>query len=146
MQKKRRLMDSKVCSKCKIEKPKSEFQKRHDRPIGVRPRCRDCQRKVDAEYRLTDRGKRKYRTSQWRQSNIDISYDEYKEKYKLLEGCCEICKEQLPSLCVDHNHATGEIRGLLCTTCNLALEHLKESHKIMNNAIKYIKKYGGNDV
>jgi hypothetical protein len=139
-------MASKVCSKCSIEKPASEFAKRYDRPIGLRPWCKECQRKIDAEHRLTDRGKKKYRTQLWRKSNIAISYEEYKQKYNEVEGKCEICQESFSSLCVDHNHETGELRGLLCTPCNLAIEHLKESPNIMNNAIQYIKKYGGRNV
>ena len=139
-------MDSKVCSKCKVDKALDQFAKRYDRPIGVRPWCRECQRKIDAEKRKTDAGKKKYRTQLWKQSGIDITYEEYKEKYEALAGCCEICNEQYPSLCVDHNHDTGEIRGLLCTSCNLAIEHLKESVENMNNAITYIEYYGGRNV
>lgn len=139
-------MDSKVCSKCKTDKPISEYQKRYDRPVGVRPWCRKCQKEIDAKHRLTDRGKKKYRTRLWKKSNINISYEEYKERYDLLDGRCEICNDQLPSLCVDHNHKTRQLRGLLCTPCNLAIEHLKESPDIMNNAITYLNKYGGRNV
>ena len=135
-------MRFKVCSRCKIEKDETNFQKRKDRPIGLRPWCRDCQRNIDREDRKTDNGKRKYRNSNWKQKGINITYEEYKEKYVRLGGCCEICKEQLPSLCVDHNHTTGQIRGLLCTPCNLAIEHLKESTNILMNAIDYLYKYG----
>jgi hypothetical protein len=139
-------MQSKVCSKCKVDKSIDQFTKRYDRPIGVRPWCRECQRSIDAKSRETDKGKKKYRKQIWKKAGIDITYEQYKEKYQALEGKCEICYDQLPSLCVDHNHATGEVRGLLCTPCNLAIENLKESPEIMSNAIKYIKKYGGRNV
>jgi len=82
----------------------------------------------------------------WKKSGIDITYEEYKKRYDRLEGCCEICKEEFDALCVDHNHSTGKIRGLICTPCNLAIDHLKESPDIMNNAIDYIKFYGGDNV
>ena len=139
-------MDSKVCSKCNIEKDASLFQKRYDRPVGIRPWCKECQKKIDTEHRKTDAGKKKYRKQLWKKSGIDITYEEYKERYEKLDGKCEICNDQLPALCVDHNHKTGEVRGLLCTPCNLAIEHLKESIEIMNNAVEYIKKYGGKNV
>lgn len=139
-------MISKICSRCNVEKAASEFGKRADRPIGLRHQCRECQRLVDAEKRKTDKGKQKYRKRIWKQAGINITYEAYKDRYQQLDGKCEICFDQLPSLCVDHNHGTGDIRGLLCIPCNLAIEHLKESPEIMNNAIIYIKKYGGRNV
>ncbi len=44
-------------------------------------------------------------------------------------------------LSVDHNHETGEIRGLLCSKCNLAISYFKEDIKYMANAISYIEKH-----
>jgi len=140
------MSKTKICSKCHIEKSFSEYTKRYDRPIGVRPWCKQCQRKIDAATRKTEHGKSKYRTQMWKKSGIDITYEEYKKRYDRLEGCCEICKEEFDALCVDHNHSTGKIRGLICTPCNLAIDHLKESPDIMNNAIDYIKFYGGDNV
>ena len=135
-------MKFKVCSRCNINKDETNFQKRKDRPIGLRPWCRDCQREIDREFRKTDSGKKKYRKENWKKSGINITYEEYREKYERLKGCCEICQDKLPELCVDHNHTTGQIRGLLCTPCNLAIEHLKESTEILNNAVKYLNNYG----
>ena len=129
-----------------MEKLISEFSQRYDRPVGVRPWCKECQRAIDAEKRKTDQGKKKYRKQHWKKAGINISYEQYKEKFDLLQGCCEICNDACPSLCVDHNHETNEIRGLICTPCNLALEHFKESTNIMNNAIKYLNTYGGRNV
>ncbi len=139
-------MDSKVCSRCGIDKPFSEYPKRADRPIGVRPACRECQRKIDTQYRTTEKGKRKTRKQLWKQAGINITYEEYTKKYETVGGRCEICGDLKDNLCVDHDHRTGIIRGLLCTPCNLAIENLKESPEIMNNAITYIKKYGGRNV
>jgi hypothetical protein len=133
---------TKICSKCKVEKQLTDFTKRYDRAIGVRPHCKECQRKIDAKKRTTDKGKSKYRNSSWKKQGINITYEEYKVKYEAVKGCCEICKTHLPSLCVDHNHSTGEIRGLLCTACNLGIEKFKETTSIITNAIYYLDKYG----
>lgn len=135
-------MESKVCTKCGEDKPISEYTKRHDRPIGVRPWCKACQRKLDNAYRKTERGEKKARKSSWKQQGIDITYEEYKDKYVKLKGMCEICGGFFISLCVDHNHSTNEIRGLLCTPCNLGLESFKESEEVMSKAISYLTKYG----
>ena len=135
-------METKVCTICKVEKDVSDFTKRYDRPIGVRPNCKECQRVIDAKRRGTEKGKEKYRNKNWKKQGIDIDYQQYKVMYEDVKGCCQICSEQYPVLCVDHNHATGEIRGLLCTACNLALENFKESVNVMKNGISYLERFG----
>ena len=35
-------MPTKICSKCNIDKPKTEYHKRSDRPIGVVGACKKC--------------------------------------------------------------------------------------------------------
>jgi len=63
------------------------------------------------------------------------------------KGCCEICGDSLvypdstKSYAVDHNHETGEVRGLLCNFCNTALGYLKEDINIVSNLLLYIEKY-----
>lgn len=44
---------------------------------------------------------------------------------------------------VDHNHTTGEVRGLLCGNCNTALGLFYESEDTLLNAISYLKRYNG---
>jgi hypothetical protein len=132
---------NKVCSKCKIDKPASEYTPRYDRPSGIRPCCKMCQRVVDNKRRKSESGVKKYRGKAWKAQGINITYDEYAVKYEKLGGCCEICNIKLNTLCVDHNHTTGSIRGLLCTACNLGIEHFKESEQTMKSAIKYLQTY-----
>ena len=37
--------ETKICSKCGIEKLKTEFHKRNDKPCGVQPQCKQCKKK-----------------------------------------------------------------------------------------------------
>ncbi len=60
------------------------------------------------------------------------------------DGKCAICKstDNLGRyMCVDHNHETGELRGLLCTNCNQALGLFKENLNNLENALSYFRKY-----
>lgn len=54
---------------------------------------------------------------------------EYQRIYELQGGRCAICprsKGLRKRLAVDHDHATGLIRGLLCTVCNRFLGHIRD--------------------
>ena len=44
-------------------------------------------------------------------------------------------------LCVDHNHATGKVRKLLCHDCNTMIGKAKEDIQILESAINYLKKH-----
>jgi hypothetical protein len=55
-----------------------------------------------------------------------ITVEEYDELLSQQEGRCAICYRIVEeTLCVDHNHVTGKIRGLLCTRCNRSLGWLE---------------------
>ena len=44
-------------------------------------------------------------------------------------------------LSVDHHHATGQMRGLLCNHCNVGLGNFKEDVSYLEAAIEYLKKH-----
>lgn len=44
---------------------------------------------------------------------------------------------------IDHCHATGKIRGVLCSNCNMSIGGFKESISSLEKAIKYLKTHGG---
>ena len=70
-----------------------------------------------------------------------ISIAVYEDMLKAQDGVCAICKGSNANkrrLSVDHNHSTGEIRGLLCLHCNTLLAYAKESAVILGTAIEYL--------
>lgn len=57
-------------------------------------------------------------------------------------GVCYICKQKPKegkNLHVDHNHKTGQTRGLLCWQDNAALGKFKDDSKRLSYAVEYIK-------
>ena len=61
------------------------------------------------------------------------------QKYQCA-GCGVHQAELELSLCVDHDHATGEVRGLLCGGCNRALGLVKDNTQTLANLIRYLSK------
>lgn len=58
---------------------------------------------------------------------------------------CAICNKKCSQgkrLSLDHDHDTGQIRGLLCASCNLALGGFNDSPDILKKALKYLEKWG----
>lgn len=56
-------------------------------------------------------------------------------------GVCAICGEAEldgKKLAIDHDHRTGEIRGLLCSRCNTALGGFRDNPSYLSNAILYL--------
>ena len=78
-----------------------------------------------------------------------ITVERYNEITREQNNLCAICNKPetrircgtLSLLSIDHNHETGEVRALLCANCNLGLACFKESVKVVEQVIQYIKKY-----
>lgn len=72
-----------------------------------------------------------------------ITEEEYWEIYEHQEGYCYICRRangRRKRLSVDHCHATGMVRGLLCTSCNRnVLGHLRDDPAALERAAEYLR-------
>jgi hypothetical protein len=77
--------------------------------------------------------------------NFNIILEQYNEMFTKQDGCCAICKkpqvEFKRAFAVDHDHKTGEIRGLLCSKCNITLGNSNDDVAILEQAIQYLNQY-----
>lgn len=56
---------------------------------------------------------------------------------------CAICNDDIAHRhVIDHNHATGEVRGLLCFNCNASLGGFKDSPDVLQSAVSYLNNKG----
>lgn len=71
-----------------------------------------------------------------------ITLEEFKIKLKEQNNCCAVCginqDDYRRRLSVDHNHKTGQVRGLLCDTCNNGIGYYE---KYLIQYERYLKEY-----
>ena len=75
--------------------------------------------------------------------NYNLTPEQYDEMYSNQHGRCAICgvhqSELAFNLAVDHDHETGEVRGLLCRKCNSGIGYFKDDMELINKALDYLK-------
>lgn len=73
-----------------------------------------------------------------------IELEQYEALLSKQNGKCAICEgppTKGKKLCVDHDHQTGAVRGLLCHDCNVAIGKFKESEMIVKKAAFYMQSH-----
>jgi hypothetical protein len=69
-----------------------------------------------------------------------IGDDEVAAMMEAQAGLCPICRRPMGTKPhVDHNHATGEVRGLLCFTCNVGLGNFGDDVERLERAAAYLR-------
>lgn len=66
---------------------------------------------------------------------------QYARMYAAQEGKCKSCKVWFPVLCVDHDHATGRVRDLLCQRCNPMIGMAQDSTERLRCGIAYLESH-----
>lgn len=72
--------------------------------------------------------------------NFDLTPEDYDEMIVEQSGLCAICERQMIGRdeCVDHDHATGRVRGLLCQGCNQGLGRFGDDPRHLRAAVLYL--------
>ena len=109
------MIKVKYCSKCKSDRPVSEFNKYKGSCTGLQPYCKPC-------------GKAYTKQLNKAKKNAPPVTD------------CMVCgaDKGLHKMKCDHDHHSGKFRGWLCHRCNLALGMMDDSIKKLTSAINYL--------
>jgi hypothetical protein len=125
------VVSSKMCFMCKRDLPAELFQRAIRGKHGLYSYCRECSAARLREYRKNNPNygqwereyRKKHENSDHYRRVYGISLEEYKELCK--SGTCSLCGATSPGTNghwpVDHCHATGRVRGVLCMRCNTGI-------------------------
>lgn len=148
-------MEKRTCKKCGVERDLEHFpfyyntNKAGERIVHRRFTCRPCKqgsdiansrvRFVTPEIRHDRKVRRRYKRLE---SQFGITAEQYLEQLAKQAGACAICKKPCPSgrkLAVDHDHKTGEVRGLLCCNCNRGMGLFFDNSSCLREAAVYLE-------
>lgn len=158
---------TKKCSRCHNEKPLSEFHKDRGEKLGVVSQCKECKKELykgeqkdhrrayAKRYREEHREKLRAQDAAYNRSHKEqmrawrlrrrygISLGTYEEMFEAQSGLCKVCgkKSHGKRLAVDHDHKTGEIRALLCHSCNTAVGYMEDDSELLRALADYIESY-----
>lgn len=128
-------------TKQKMRKPRTE-ENRKNVSLGMIGRVLSKESKtkigVSVKESLKQYNRPKARTLERR---YGMSLEQFDRMIKQQDNKCGICLEVfITTPCVDHNHKTNKIRGLLCRKCNIAFGHFRESPEILKRAVEWAEK------
>lgn len=90
-----------------------------------------------------ERNRKRSTTNSILKRKFGITLLQYEELLELQNGVCAICQQPDGmgwSLAVDHDHTTGQVRGLLCGRCNYRLlGSVNDDIQLLERAIAYLK-------
>lgn len=81
----------------------------------------------------------------YRLRKYGLTVEQYEATIAEQEGRCAICSTTTPakhgSWCIDHDHDTNEVRGLLCVKCNAGLGSFDDSPVHLLAAERYLQRH-----
>lgn len=99
------------------------------------PRCATCLRALKKAQKRAAHGR-------WILKTYGLTLEQYEALYEAQGGVCYICQRatgKVRRLAVDHDHATGYVRGLLCKPCNSMLAHLRDDPVAFQRSARYLR-------
>jgi hypothetical protein len=129
---------------CRVEQPLSSFHFRNVKKGYRQSVCKECHRirkhEWDNQHRpnLKDANRRAHL-----KRTYGITEEQYQEIFQKQNGNCAVCKRHQTvfkqRLAVDHNHKTGQIRGLLCNHCNRYVIGRRNDPELYKSASEYLR-------
>ena len=138
-----------LCTTCNTEREESEFWNDGRRGGKLKP-CKVCKRAYMRRYRRKnpDLDKQRYQKDPAAEQErrlirkYGITLADYDRMFAEQGGRCAICDREHDGgkrFDVDHDHETGDVRGLLCTNCNRMIGHAHDDPRRLRDAARYLE-------
>lgn len=135
-----------INNKDKLIKIKKKYKENHKKEIqNYNKKHRKVLRDYYNSYKRKWRSNNKNKTKNEKLKKYNLTIEDFYNLLKIQKNRCGICKKKFNNSyssfpCVDHNHKTGTIRGILCRNCNSGVGGLHDDIEIISNALKWVKK------
>ena len=126
----------KWCPDCDAVKPLAEFPKTRSSRSGVYTYCKPCHNVRGRAAKDKVGGSRTYHLRR----RYGITARDADAMLEEQGGSCAICRIE-PAAHVDHDHATGAVRALLCFGCNGGLGQFKDDPEVLRAAARYVERH-----
>lgn len=127
------------CSRCGYRVQRSALIQPPETVLGLNLLCEPCWNHLAVTF--LPQQERSMRLDSYYRRQYGIGFQEYGDLYLRQLGKCAICDEMPEKpLVIDHDHATGAVRGLLCATCNSGLGMFKDNVGALAGAIGYLSR------
>ena len=126
----------KWCPDCERVLPLDHFVRTVRTASGYHAYCKPCHNKRSRASRAKVGGSRSYHLT--RRYGITAAEAEYLLTKQ--NGLCAICRAA-PAGHVDHDHATGSVRELLCFNCNGGLGQFRDDPAVLRAAAEYVERH-----
>lgn len=138
------IVGQRWCTDCRKWRPLVGFSRKAINKNGsaaLHSACGTCNPKRLAAWRRYTAKEKVKRLNAYAQlrRNYGITAAQYQGLFNAQHGRCRICEmKSKQRLCVDHDHGTGAIRGLLCKMCNSGLGYFRDDEKLLVSALRYL--------
>ncbi len=124
-----------TCAKCGATKPRDEFFKNKSNKTGLHSYCKSCVKEYDKE--RYPNGKPRAR-ARYLENTYNLTLNDWEALFDSQGRVCAICGIEPDRPVVDHCHTSGEVRGILCDTCNRCLGLLKDDASVLIAGAAYL--------
>lgn len=129
------------CSGCSRDLAMAAFARCAKNKDGLHSHCRECRSATKKAHYVKNAAEL---AAKHRQRTYGLDKASFASLVERQQNCCAICSRDMGNKHnrhIDHDHATGRVRELLCSRCNRMLGHVDDNPQLLRTMAAYIEKH-----